>query len=66
MQITVNGEVREEAGPLTLSELLLRLDLAGKRVAVECDGQIIPRSLHASTTLLPGAQLEIVVAVGGG
>lgn len=66
MQITVNGEVRDEAGPLTLAELLERMGLAGKRVAVECDGEIIPRSLHASTALAPGTQLEIVVAVGGG
>jgi sulfur carrier protein len=42
------------------------MGLAGKRVAVECNGSIVPRSAHATHTLADGDQLEVVVAVGGG
>jgi sulfur carrier protein len=46
--------------------LLHELDLTGKRVAIELNGEIIPRSEHPSVTLSDADQLEIVVAVGGG
>ncbi|MCD6042082.1 MAG: thiamine-biosynthesis protein ThiS, partial [Burkholderiales bacterium] len=42
------------------------LNLSGKKVAVERNGEIVPRSAHASTLLADGDRLEIVVAVGGG
>jgi len=42
------------------------MELAGKRVAVERNGEIVPRSLYGATSLVDGDQLEIVVAVGGG
>ncbi|HRH13743.1 MAG TPA: sulfur carrier protein ThiS, partial [Azonexus sp.] len=42
------------------------LALTGKRIAVERNGEIVPKSQHATTTLAAGDQLEIVVAVGGG
>ncbi|MHC2997632.1 thiamine biosynthesis protein ThiS [Tepidiphilus sp. HLB4] len=50
----------------TIAELLAARGWAGKRVAVERNGEIVPRSLHAQTTLAEGDVLEIVVAVGGG
>ena len=50
----------------TVAQLLAQLDTAGKRIAVERNGEIVPRSLHASTELTGGDQLEIVIAVGGG
>lgn len=50
----------------TVEQLLAARGLAGKRVAVERNGAIVPRSLHAQTMLGDGDRLEIVVAVGGG
>ena len=64
--ITVNGEARALAGPLSVADLLDRMGLAGKRLAVERNGGIVPRGLHGSTLLADGDALEIVVAVGGG
>jgi sulfur carrier protein len=46
--------------------LLEKLELVGKKVAVERNGEIVPKSAHASTVLADGDRLEIVVAVGGG
>ncbi|MFP3616279.1 sulfur carrier protein ThiS, partial [Paraburkholderia sp. SIMBA_050] len=46
--------------------LLETLGYAGKRVAVERNGEIVPKSQHAQTALSDGDQIEIVVAVGGG
>ena len=51
---------------MSVSELVESLGFAGKRIAVERNAAIVPRSLHASTPLAPGDQVEIVVAVGGG
>lgn len=65
-QILVNGQPHEVEPDTTLSELLARLELAGKRLAVERNGEIVPKTLHPETVLLPGDQFEIVVAVGGG
>lgn len=50
----------------SISDLLIELSLIGKRVAVERNGEIVPRGMHAATALDSGDQLEIVVAVGGG
>jgi len=49
-----------------VAELLDALELSGKRVAVEKNGEIVPRSRYADTRLAEGDALEIVVAVGGG
>jgi len=46
--------------------LLARLELSGKKIAVERNGEIVPKSAHAQTLVADGDQLEIVVAVGGG
>ena len=66
MQICVNGSTNDYEPPLAVSELLQRMALAGKKVAVERNGEIVPRGAHASTLLAEGDRLEIVVAVGGG
>jgi sulfur carrier protein len=66
ISITVNGESRQLDAPLNCAELLARLDLSGKRVALERNGEIVPRSRHAEQQLVDGDRLEIVVAVGGG
>ena len=66
IQLSVNGEIRHFNEALDLARLLERLELAGKKVAVERNGEIVPRSLHGTTPLADGDRLEIVVAVGGG
>ena len=66
MEITLNGKPHPLAQPMNVSELLESLGFAGKRIAVERNAEIVPRSQHASTPLEPGDRVEIVVAVGGG
>ncbi|TGV07716.1 sulfur carrier protein ThiS [Alcaligenaceae bacterium 429] len=66
MNITLNGETRPLQTPFTVLELLQELDYVGKRIAVEINGDIVPKSQHATHQLNDGDQLEIVVAVGGG
>ncbi|MEW6592007.1 MAG: sulfur carrier protein ThiS [Pseudomonadota bacterium] len=66
IELVVNGEPRSFPAPLTVAQLVESLDLAGKRIAVEKNGDIVPRSQHAQTALASGDRLEIVVAVGGG
>jgi len=66
ISITINGEPRQLETPLNCAELLVRLELAGKRVALERNGEIVPRSRHAEQQVADGDRLEIVVAVGGG
>lgn len=66
MIITVNGQARDCPAGTTVSALLELLALAGRRVAVERNGDIVPRSQHASVSLAEADQIEIVVAVGGG
>ncbi len=66
IQVTVNGAARRFEQPLPVSALVERMSLAGKKIAVEKNGEIVPRSAHARTLIVDGDQLEIVVAVGGG
>ena len=65
--ILINGEERRfDAAITTLAALVTELGLTGKRIAIERNGEIVPRSQHANTPLAEGDALEIVVAVGGG
>jgi len=66
MQITLNGAAYRSDAPICVAELIARLDLAGKKLAVERNGEIVPKSEHARTALAEGDRVEIVVAVGGG
>jgi len=66
IQVTVNGTPHRFERPLDVAELVARLQLAGKKIAVERNGEIVPRSAHTATQLADGDALEIVVAVGGG
>ena len=65
-ELKINGESRQFPAPLTVAGLIEQLGYAGKRIAVEKNGEIVPKSQHANTPLATGDQLEIVVAVGGG
>ena len=66
ISVTINGEPRQLEAPLNCADLIARLELAGKRVALERNGEIVPRSRYAEERIVEGDQLEIVVAVGGG
>lgn len=66
MQLSVNGQVQHVEPGANVARLLEALELSGKRVAVEKNGEIVPHSQYPSTRLAEGDALEIVVAVGGG
>lgn len=67
MQLIINGKTRSfEATAFSVANLVTTLELEGKRLAIECNGEIVPRSQFAYTLLADGDKLEIVGAVGGG
>jgi len=66
IQLSVNGQAQRLEPGANVAQLLDALELAGKRVAVEKNGEIVPRSRYSDTRLAEGDALEIVVAVGGG
>jgi sulfur carrier protein len=66
MQIQVNGSPAEVADPCTLSALIETLELTNRRLAVEVNEELVPRSLFAEHRLAPGDRVEIIQAVGGG
>lgn len=66
MRIQLNGEPLELPDGETVAALLARLDLTGRRVAVERNLDIVPRSQHGVTALSEGDQVEVVHAIGGG
>lgn len=63
---SINGQPHHAPVGHALEALLRDLALEGKRIAVELNGEIVPRSRYAATALGDGDRLEIVVAVGGG
>jgi sulfur carrier protein len=66
IHVTVNGSPREFAAPLTFAQFVDELALAGKRLAIEVNGEIVPRSRFPEARLADGDRIEVVVAVGGG
>ena len=66
LAIVVNGSSRSCTDRATIADLIHELALEGKRVAVERNGEIVPRSRHADTPLVDGDRIEVVRAVGGG
>lgn len=66
MNIVLNGEPRTIEAASSVADLIQALGYAGKRVAIERNGEIVPRSAHQHTLIAHGDRLEIVVAVGGG
>lgn len=64
--IILNGEARQIDGAATVAALLETLGHSGKRLAVERNGEIVPKSQHAATPLDDQDHIEIVIAVGGG
>ena len=66
IQLTINGKPQRIDDAQTVLALLESMQLLGKRLAVERNGEIVPKGRHADTMLADGDRLEIVVAVGGG
>jgi sulfur carrier protein len=67
IQITINGNPRSfDVEVMTVGALVEKLGLTGKRLAIERNGEIVPKSTFAEVALQSGDQLEIVGAVGGG
>lgn len=66
MQAIINGETRQFDAAPTLLDLIRVEGLEGRRVAIEVNGDIVPRSRHAETSIHDGDRIEIVHAIGGG
>ena len=67
MLLTINGTPREfDRDALNVQDLVMLLAITGKRIAIELNGEIVPRGVFAHTLLKAGDMLEIVGAVGGG
>lgn len=66
MLITLNGEPYEVDGPVSVADLLMKLSIDSRRVAVEYNYTILKRQLFADTLVNEGDRLEIVNFVGGG
>jgi sulfur carrier protein len=66
LSIVVNGSSRLCRDTSTIADLIRDLALDGKRIAVERNGEIVPKSAHAATPLAAGDRIEVVRAVGGG
>lgn len=66
MQIILNGESTFVDENINITQLIEQLQLTGKRIAVEINEEIVPRSAHANTPLHEGDKVEIVHAIGGG
>lgn len=66
MNITLNGQPHSCSQVHTIEDLIVSLGYAGKRIAIERNGDIVPKSQHAHAELTENDAIEIVVAVGGG
>ncbi|ASK35993.1 sulfur carrier protein ThiS [Alloalcanivorax mobilis] len=65
MKLTVNGDTVTLDGA-TVADLVTQLNLHGRRLAVEVNRDIVPKSEHATCSLRDGDVVEIVHAIGGG
>lgn len=66
MEIQLNGEPLEVPDNATVADVLEQLSITGRRLAVEVNEDIVPRSTHAEFRLSPGDRIEVVHAIGGG
>ncbi len=66
MRLTINGEMRDMTGAATVAELLASLDLDARKIAIELNREIVPRSAYGATGLNDGDKIEIVHFIGGG
>lgn len=66
MKIILNGQEKPLAAPITVAALLAEMGLAERRVAVEVNREIVPRSRHRELELKDNDRVEVVFAIGGG
>jgi len=66
ISVSINGEARQFDTSISVAALLEQMQLGGKRIALERNGEIVPRGQFTQQMLADGDRLEIVVAVGGG
>lgn len=66
VQLSINGQLQQFESPINVAQLVDQLSLQGKRIAIERNGEIVPRSRFSEEMLVNGDQIEVVVAVGGG
>ena len=66
ISVSINGTARQLADSTSVAALVEEMGLAGKRIALERNGEIVPRSFFTSQQLADGDKLEVVIAVGGG
>lgn len=66
MRLRINGEDKDVAEGMTVADLVASLGLAGRRVAVEYNRDVLPAAAWAARALADGDELEIVHFVGGG
>jgi sulfur carrier protein len=66
MQVIINGEGHTLNDGILLSTLLTQLEISGKRIAVEINESIVPKSQHDATVIYQGDKIEIIHAIGGG
>lgn len=64
--VIINGAARQLPDSTSVAALIDEMGLAGKRIALERNGEIVPRSFFVTQRLADGDKLEVVVAVGGG
>jgi sulfur carrier protein len=66
ISVCINGSPQIFEHPINITDLVASLELTGKRIAIECNSEIVPRSLFSQHLLADGDKIEVVVAVGGG
>ena len=66
LTLQINGEQKQFQADINVAGLVASLPLSGKRFAIELNGEVVPKSNHATTKLHEGDKLEVVMAVGGG
>jgi sulfur carrier protein len=66
LSIVLNGSPHRCDDTMTVADLVRALALQSKRVAIERNGEIVPKGRHGETRLVAGDKIEIVAAVGGG
>jgi sulfur carrier protein len=64
--LSINGKTQQFDSPISVAALIEHMQLGNKRIAIECNGEIVPRGQFNQHMLRDGDRLEIVVAVGGG
>ena len=66
ISVSINGTAQQFDKPISISALIEHMQIGNKRIAIERNGEIVPRGQFSQQMLADGDKLEVVVAVGGG